>query len=655
MNLFPPKCVLILRRPVIISLSLILFVAGCRSKRGEPPILRALDRLGPEDIVRSPLMNRDPENAPLAEIAAQEPLEDLGTGNNPFLIKKKLHIGTFDFNGLAAVPPTEVLFRFKVPAGSRFEFHPAIRFDREISGAAFGGRRVTFSVFLKAKGRETLLYERTMSLGPHKPLAIQKSSIDLAAYRDQEVALRLVTRGDVKALAFWIEPAVFQTTEKPNYVVLISLDTLRADHLGAYGYGRDTSLNIDGLARDGVLFKNVVAAAPWTLPSHISMMTGLQPVNHGVAARDYRLNPGVPTLAEILKENGFYNIALTGGGLVSGFFGFNRGFDRYQVVGRITNPDSAEALARAACQALEMNRDRNLFLFLHTYQLHAPFGPREPYNRYYLRDASARGAIDAENLNINHEDRYKALTGEMRRNMIDLYDADIRYVDATLIGPLVAKLKSLGIQDRTLIVLTSDHGEEFFDHGGWLHSHSVHGEVVHVPLIIKRFASRSAGRTVEAVVRGVDVMPTICRELGIGSLPEPIDGESVLGLIEGARSDRIGHRIAASALASYAMDGHTPAKMAVLSFPYKLVWSVPFSTGDLAYYGNNPPPFHETEIYDVSVDPGETVDLAAARPDLIRKFRELMKPFRTPRKRGGARKEMINKELEKQLKTLGYL
>jgi arylsulfatase A-like enzyme len=302
-----------------------------------------------------------------------------------------------------------------------------------------------------------------------------------------------------------------------------------------------------------------------------------------------------------------------------------------------------------------MNRDRNLFLFLHTYQLHAPFGPREPYNRYYLRDASARGAIDAENLNINHEDRYKALTGEMRRNMIDLYDADIRYVDATLIGPLVAKLKSLGIQDRTLIVLTSDHGEEFFDHGGWLHSHSVHGEVVHVPLIIKRFGSRSAGRTVEAVVRGVDVMPTICRELGIGSLPEPIDGESVLGLIEGARSDRIGHRIAASALASYAMDGHTPAKMAVLSFPYKLVWSVPFSSGDLAYYGNNPPPFHETEIYDVSVDPGETVDLAAARPDLIRKFRELMKPFRTPRKRGGARKEVINKELEKQLKTLGYL
>jgi arylsulfatase A-like enzyme len=651
----PPRPKRSAARLSILSLTLVLLATGCRSRKTDFGMFRVIDHIRLDNIVRSPLPNRDPKNAALAEIADLEPTEDLGTGENPFLIKKKLHIGMSDFNALTAVPPTEIRFRLRVPPGTRFEFYPAIRFDNAIFRAKAGSRSTTFSVFVVAEGREIPVFKKNVVLGPEKVLAISKESLDLSSFAGREVVIRLITKGDEQSLAFWINPILRTTREDARFVILISLDTLRADHLGCYGYGRDTSPNMDALARDGVRFSRVMAASSWTLPSHISLMTGLNPVNHGVVAPELRLDAGVPTLAEVLKDRGFYNAALTGGGLVSGFFGFNKGFDSFRVVGEIKDTDAAGRLGETAAGLIRANRDRNLFLFLHSYQIHAPFSPKEPFNRYYLREGAKWDKIDTEPLRFNFEKRYVPVPEDLRLNIVDLYDAEIRYTDESLIGSLVERLKSLGIYDRTMIILTSDHGEEFFEHGSWLHSHSVYDEVVRVPLIVKFFGSRNAGKTVDDPVRGVDVMPTICRELGIRALPGPVDGESLLERADGSGSGNSAAKIGVSALASYAMNKHTPAKMALLRFPYKFIWNAPFSSDDLAFYGAFPPPFHETEIYDLSRDPGEKADLAASRPDLVRKFRELMAPFRVPKKKTGARKSGIGEDFEKQLKTLGYL
>ena len=636
-------------------LALILFAAGCRSRKTDFGIFRVIDHIGLDNIVRSPLRNRDPNNTALAEIADAEVTKDIGTGENPFLIKKKIHIGLSDFNALTAVPPTEIRFRLKVPPGARFEFYPAIRFDDAIYRAKAGARSTTFSVLLAASGRETSVFKKSVSLGPDRALAISKESIDLSLFAGREVLFRLITKGDEQSLAFWINPVIYRTREDAHYVILISMDTLRADHLGCYGYGRDTSPNMDALARDGVRFRRVMAASSWTLPSHISLMTARNTVNHGVVAPEFRLDPEVPTLPEVLKGRGFYNAALTGGGLVSGFYGFNKGFDSFRVVGQVSDTDAAGRLGEAAAGLIGANRNRNLFLFLHTYQIHAPFGPKEPFNRYFLREGAVLSKFDAETLQFNFEKRYVPIPEDLRQNLVDLYDAEIRYTDESLIGALVKRLKSLGIYDRTMIILTSDHGEEFFEHGSWLHSHSVYDEVVRVPMIIKFFGSRNAGKTVDDLVLGVDVMPTICRELGIRTLPGPIDGESLLEKADGSASGKSPARIGVSALASYAMNKHTPAKMALVSFPYKFIWNAPFSSDDLAFYGAFPPPLLETEIYDISRDPGEKANLAASRPDLVRKFMEMMAPFRVPKKKTGARKSGIGEDFEKQLKTLGYL
>jgi arylsulfatase A-like enzyme len=630
---------------------------ACRSAEAERDtgLFRVIDHISEANVVKSPLRNPDPKNASLAEIAEVDVLQDLGTGPNPFLIKRKLHVGPAYLNSLMAIPPTEIKFDLKVPENARMEFSYGIRFDKGLNGVEGKSRETTFSVVLSFSGRESEVFSKSLTLGARKAMEFSNRTIDLGEYAGKDVAFRLITEGDDQALAFWLNPVVYRVREDARYVILVSLDTLRPDHLGGYGYFRDTSPNMDALAKDGIRYSNVMASAPWTLPSHMSLMTGLNSVNHGVVAPTLRLNPLTPTLAELLKTRGFYNVALTGGVLVSGFFGFNRGFESYRVISDSGNRDAAEALGRTAGKWIENNRDKSFFLFLHTYQIHDPFNPAPPANRRYLAEGAAMDVFSSREMKLCYEKRYTPLPAEVRQNIIDLYDAEIRYTDEMLIGPLVARLKSLGIYDRTMIVLTSDHGEEFFDHRGWIHTHSVYNEVLRIPLIIKHFGSRGAGKIVETYVRNVDVMPTICRELGIGIKSDSIDGSGLQGLEKGGASEGAGSRIAVGDLSVRLAFRYVPPKIAVLRFPFKFIFNAPYEPEDLAYYFSPPPPLVETELYDLSRDPAETVNLAGERKDLVREFRELMKKLYTPRKRKGAEKSATDPELEKQLKTLGYL
>ncbi len=649
-----------LRRPAVLTAGLLLFTifypSACSKAKEDSGVFRIIDRIGAKNVVASPFKAPDPKNPSLMEVAGKFGMNELGTGENPFGIKMKLHVGPSDVNALAAAPPTTIAFDLKVPRDARLEISYGIRCDDEILKAKGGARTADFAVILSVAGSSETLFREKVRLGPRRVLAFRGRTVDLSRFAGRDASIRLVTKGDDRALAFWFGPVIYSVRPKPRYVILISLDTLRADHLGCYGYDRDTSPNIDLLAKDGVRFAESRAASAWTLPSHISMVTGLDTINHGVCGPDLRLDPATPTLTELLKAKGFWNAAFTGGGYVSGFFGFNKGFDSFRVLGGVIDRDAAAKLADKAERWIGKNMDRDFFLFLHTYQTHNPYRTDAPWNRRYLHEGSGPSELDLVPLGFNDEKRFKPVTEEMRRDIIGLYDGEIRFTDEKLIGPLIAKLKALGIYDRTMIVLTSDHGEEFFEHGAWLHTHSMYDETIRVPLIVKFFGSRNAGRIVRTPAFGVDVMPTIADELGVSVPSKGLDGRSLRPLADGG-DEAVGEspRTGISDLASRMMIKHIPLKVALVRSPFKFILNEPYSPADLAYFAPSPPPLADIELFDISRDPGETRNLAAEMPEIARELGNLLRARYKPRKKPGAEKVEMGDDLIKQLKTLGYL
>lgn len=646
----------LLRRPaalLAVCLAFAAFFAGaCSRSKDEARVFRIIDRIGAENVIASPFRTRDPKNPSLAEMAGKFGMDEFGTGENPFGIKMKLHFGTSVVGAIAAVPPTTITFGLRIPPDARFAFGYGIRQDMEIDHDPAARREAGFAIILSAGGRDETIFRRTVRMKRGRALRFESESIDISRFAGRDVSFRLVTEGDERAQAVWINPVIYVPRRDARYVILISLDSLRPDHLTCYGYDRDTSPNIDRLARDGVRFTETRAPAPWTLPSHVSMMTGLSTVNHGVFGIELRMDPRIPTLAELLKAKGFANAAFGGGGLVNDHFGFDRGFDRFETVGTIGAANAAARLGERAFRWIEEHRDRDVFLFLHTYQIHGPYRSEAPWNGRYLRG----GPIPRLDRIGHFDKRFTPVSDEMRRDIIGLYDGAIRYTDENLIGPLVAKIRNLGIYDRTMIVLTSDHGEEFFEHGAWGHAYHLYDEVLRVPLIIKFFGSRNAGKTVRTPTFGVDVMPTIAEELGFRLPSGSLDGISLLRFADGGDAAGIGTpRVGLSDMYSHESGRYTLRRIAFIRPPHIVIRNESYSSKDAAGVLSSPPPLAEVEVFDVSNDPGETRNLAADRPDLVRESLDLLREFLRPRKRPAAEKTEMDDDLLKQLKTLGYL
>ena len=323
--------------------------------------------------------------------------------------------------------------------------------------------------------------------------------------------------------------------------ILISVDTLRADHLGAYGYGRATSPFIDSLAARGTLFENAIAQLPGTLPSHMSIFTGLYPAEHGVYPPDAVLAPQIRTLPEVLHAHGFRTGGHVEGGYVEGRYGFSRGFEEWTddapLVERAGELRKAtDAVKRTFRRGLEFLRrarsSESFFLFLHTYSVHDPYDPPEPYRSLYWKGPAPAGAFPPSGTElVAFNQGARTLPPGALEYYQALYDGQINYTD-DVIREFFAGATDLGLADDVTVILTSDHGEEFLEHGKLVHQQVYH-ENVHIPLVVVAPGQREA-RRVSALVQSIDIAPTVYEIAKVPPAARPrASGRSLVPLLSG--------------------------------------------------------------------------------------------------------------------------
>jgi arylsulfatase A-like enzyme len=387
---------------------------------------------------------------------------------------------------------------------------------------------------------------------------------------------------------------------KPRNLVLISIDTLRADHLSLYGYGRPTSPGLDAFAADALVFESAWSQSPKTAESHMTLFTGLYPAAHGVRNlrdRSERLSEDVPTLAELLRRAGYRTAAFHGGGNLEAELGFDRGFERYERPGDVSAvfASGAEWLRQVASDP----EPRPFFLFLHTKVLHDPYEPPPAYAALFadpdysgeigLSADERRRARDEGGWWLVHRRFWERVDprkpADVQR-LRDLYDGLIRLMDDHL-ALFLESYRELGLGRDTLFVFLSDHGEEFLEHRGFRHG-SVYREVLHVPLVVRLPDAGARGRRISQGVALVDVLPTLLEELGIPA-PTHVQGASFAALLAGA--DPVPRPI----YSEWAARGVRALRV-----------------GDWKYVDRRV----ARELYDLSADPHEQHDLLERHPEV---------------------------------------
>ena len=415
-----------------------------------------------------------------------------------------------------------------------------------------------------------------------------------------------------------------ESTSVPN-VVLISLDTLSADHLGLYGYAQDTSPVLDRFADGAVVFGRAIAQSNSTLSSHRSLFQSKYP---SVALRDSTM------LAEILAEAGYRTAGFTGGGNVAATFGFGRGFEVYEE----HDGGLKESLPQVQ-RWLDEVAGAPFFLFLHTYEIHLPYDAPAPFDKMFYPeyDGKVTGANSREILRrvrgLDESEKTKPqdpLTAADRRKIVALYDGGIRSVDQQLAG-LFADLEKRKLLDDSLVIVLSDHGEEFWDHGSVIHSHTLFQELVRVPLLMRFPAGAHGGTRVLSTAMLLDVSPTILDIVGLPVSPS-FTGRSMLPAIRGSDSS---HRKVLS-------EGEMMRSW--INYPWKLIVS---------------PRERSSKLFNLEDDPAERQNLHRARPERVKAMNEELGAAVSTKSDLSRVKELedgdIDEELKERLRALGYI
>lgn len=326
------------------------------------------------------------------------------------------------------------------------------------------------------------------------------------------------------------ETQAAQSSETSSHrnIILIIIDTLRADHLSCYGYNRNTSPVLDSLAESGTLWLNAQAQAPWTLPTHATIWTGLSARSHRTnmeifwndgersGKNNYSLDTDLPSLPVLLSEAGFTTFGLANVILLNETHGFNEGFQYYSC------NDAGHGRAAVSVDSLiiwlEQHSDERFFCMLHLFDVHAPYNPppqyRELYGEYSIEETTSWLIEDGVLLNPQDRDQ-----------LVSYYDGEITWVDDNL-GRLFSWMRENGLSNNTLVVLTADHGEEFLEHGWVDHGHTLYQELVHIPLIFTG-PGINAGVVDSRVAGQYDILPTLLTWAGI-SHSFVFDGTDIL-------------------------------------------------------------------------------------------------------------------------------
>jgi arylsulfatase A-like enzyme len=529
----------------------------------------------------------------------EEPRFDLGFG-----------VSSFDQEALPA--PIEFLLLVDSGAGEEVVFQEAVRrrfanrwFEPTIDLSRWAGKSVRL-IF------ETR-YQETEFTRPEESLSTSGQAF----------------------LPAWANPVLrdLRSAESRPDLILISIDCLRADHVGAYGYDGGTTPTLDALAKDGVVFEDAVSVSSWTLPTHMSMLTGVLPTRHGLRQSQKKF-PSVPYLPNLLAERSYESVGIVSSLLLTPTFGFDEGFDRYYALVDVP----AARLVDTAIREMAASETGDRFLFLHLFDAHWPyFPPEELIARFGERPK------DMSELLKKVIDRRPPSGPEEIEGLKRLYDAEVFQIDREL-GRFIEALKAAGRYDESLIVVTADHGEGFYEHGFWQHSEVIYNEVSHIPLIVKWPGNSPRGRE-SRVASQLDIFPTI---LEAASLPTPHERKGLTSA-EGA-----------SAFTEITWEGNerrgAAMKVAVRKGPLKYVATFEGDVSDPEFVSR----LVKEELYDLSEDRGETNDIIAQRgrrdvQALRSEVRTFLKDVRGLRAGDRAGAIVLDEEMRDRLRALGYL
>jgi arylsulfatase A-like enzyme len=417
-------------------------------------------------------------------------------------------------------------------------------------------------------------------------------------------------------------------------LVLVVIDTLRADHLGTYGHDSPTSPRIDELAEQSLVFDCMYSQAPWTKPSIASLFTSLQPSQHRVVEEgtDNQLSESLITLAEVLSEAGYRTCGVSQNPHIQSTTGFAQGFGEF--IGLSGQESGANSMFEAGRDFLDQESEEPFFLYLHFLDPHGPYAPPPKLREKFvgnLETTKRRVASGRVGMMLDGEVMLQEFGKGDLAYLEALYDAEIRWVD-NAVGRLLDHMEAKGLDENTVVILTADHGEEFLDHGTVKHGYHVYEESVHVPLII-RMPDGRVGRDSTTLVQHIDLMPTALELLSLEG-PSELQGRSLGAALEGEGG---GPREVVLTGSSW----RGIERFAVRRGEWKLVCHVDES---------------RTELFHLGDDPGEQSDVAAEHPGLVQElmtvYLEGTRPIAgvTPEDAMGTR----DLELERRLQAIGY-
>ena len=432
----------------------------------------------------------------------------------------------------------------------------------------------------------------------------------------------LLKSGFYGSMAMSLAPACTTSrpiTTRPN-ILLITLDTTRADRLGCYGYNRQTSPNLDRLAQESVLYTNAIAPSSWTLPSHTSLFTGKFTSSHGArydpegplklmstihGGEDYRvrgMSENEVTLAMILGSAGYSTAAVVGGPWMTKVFGLNKGFSFYDDADILSiNGRIASQVTTSAANWLESTRDDPFFLFLNYYDPHSPYTAPGKFYLAFLPKTDSNAKYDAEILYMDHH-----------------------------IGQLLDKLREWNLYDNTWIIITADHGELLGEHGKIAHGDYLYQEEIHIPLFMKYPLGEVSEQRTDVMVQLTDILPMICQRL---DLPVPNN-------IQGAVPPQSNHPIVAETypLPITSLDGHWRT---IFDGDYKFLWN---SSG-------------QHTLFNLKQDPSESTNIADKEPQQAKQMAHRLDQYLASLPQPGAApaSQVVDPETTRALKGLGYL